>query len=291
MSCIAGYARRVLVIATTPVDELWRSWSPDPLALAGVAIAVALFTQGFVRLRRRNRALVPWSRVWLFAAGITTILIGIVSPLDTIAEEYLQSAHMLQHVLIADLGVALTLLAVRGPMTVFFLPRDLLVPLARNRPLRKALAWLVRPSVAIPLWLGVLIAWHIPTLYEGALRHPVVHRVEHLSFVVVGTLIWTLIIDPARHHRLSIGERIGVAAVVFWASQILSYVMVFSFEPFYGLYANQPVRLFGLSPLTDQKLAGVVMMVEQTLTIGVAAVLLIRASRRSGEPTGWELSP
>ena len=87
------------------------------------------------------------------------------------------------------------------------------------------------------------------------------------------------------------GERIGVAAVVFWASQILSYVMVFSFEPFYDFYADQPVRLFGLSPLTDQKLAGVVMMVEQTLTIGIAVVVLIRMSRARSERTGWELTP
>jgi putative membrane protein len=143
----------------------------------------------------------------------------------------------------------------------------------------------------IPLWLGVLVLWHVPYLYEGALRHPVVHRFEHLSFVLVGTLVWVLIIDPARHGRLTIGERIGVAAVVFWASQILSYVMVFSFEPFYDLYANQPVRLFGLSPLTDQKLAGVVMMIEQTLTIGIAVIVLVRMSRARSEETSWELSP
>lgn len=279
------------ILATTPADELWRAWSPDPLALVGVVVAIGLYTQGLVRLRRRNPALAPWSRMWLFAAGIMTILIGIVSPLDTIAEEYLQSAHMLQHVLIADLGVALTLLAIRGPMTVFFLPRDLLVPLARNRTLRRALGWLVRPGIAIPLWLGVLVAWHIPRLYEGALRHPTVHRLEHLSFVLVGVLVWTLIIDPARHQRFTIGERIGVAAVLFWASQILSYVMVFSFEPYYGIYADQPHRLLGLSALTDQKLAGVVMMVEQTITIGVAVVVLVRLSRRRGERLGWDPEP
>jgi putative membrane protein len=286
VSRTAGYARRVLPLAATPVDELWTAWSPDPLALAGMAIAVGLFTQGFVRLRRRNVALAPWSRAWLFAAGIAVVTVGIVSPLDTIAEEYLQSAHMLQHVLIADLGVALTLLAVRGPLAVFFLPRDLLVPLARTRWLRSALGFALRPAVAISAWLVVLIAWHVPRLYEGALTHPVVHRLEHLSFVIVGSLIWTLIIDPARHNRLSINERIGVAAMVFWSSQILSYVMVFSFKPFYDLYAEQPVRLFGLSPLTDQKLAGVVMMVEQTATIGVAILLLIRASRREALGSG-----
>ncbi len=280
MSCSAGYARPLAPLAVTPVHELWTAWSPDPLALAGMAIATGFFAQGFIRLRRRNPALAPWSRAWLFVAGIAVITLGIVSPLDTIAEEYLQSAHMLQHVLIADLGVALTLLAVRGPLAVFFLPRDLLVPLARTLWLRRALSVLLRPTVAISAWLVVLIAWHIPRLYEGALTHPVVHRFEHLSFVVVGALIWTLIIDPTRHRRLSISERIGVAAVVFWASQILSYVMVFSFEPFYDIYSEQPERLFGLSPLTDQKLAGVVMMVEQTATIGVAILLLGRAARR-----------
>lgn len=273
-------------LAATPVDELWSAWSPDPLALAGVAIAIGLFAQGFIRLRRRNPALAPWSRAWLFGAGLLVITLGIVSPLDTIAEEYLQSAHMLQHVLIADLGVALTLVAVRGPLTVFLLPRDLLVPLARTRWLRRTLRFVLRPAVTITLWLTVLVAWHVPALYEGALRHPTLHRLEHLSFVLVGTLVWTLIIDPARHGRLSINERLGVAATVFFASQILSYVMVFSFEPFYDVYAGAPERLFGLSALTDQQLAGVVMMVEQTLTIGVAIVLLIRMSRRKAHASG-----
>lgn len=281
----------MLPLASTPTDELWRAWSPDPLALAATVVALGFFAQGVVRLRRRNPALVPWSRVWLFLAGVAITLIGIISPLDTIAEEYLQSVHMLQHVLIADLGVALILLALRGPLVFFFLPRDLLVPLARNRPVRRTFAWLVRPGVVIPLWLAVLVAWHLPVLYEGALRHPPIHRLEHLSFVVVGTLVWVLIIDPARHERLTVGERIGVAAVVFWASQILSYVLVFSFEPFYDVYSDQPVRLFGLSPLTDQKLAGIVMMVEQTLTIGIAVVVLIRMSRARSERAGWELSP
>jgi cytochrome c oxidase assembly factor CtaG len=270
----------VPILAATPVDELWSAWTPDPLALAGMVIAIGFFTQGFIRVRRRNPAHAPWSRAWLFGTGILVIALGIVSPLDTIAEEYLQSAHMLQHVLIADLGVALALLAVRGPLTVFFLPRDLLVPLARTRWLRRALDVALRPAVAIGLWLTVLIAWHIPTLYEAALRHSGLHRLEHLSFVLVGTLVWTLIIDPARHGRLSVNERLGVAAMVFWTSQILSYVMVFSFEPFYDVYADAPEELFGLSPLTDQKLAGVVMMVEQTLTIGIAMLLLVRLARR-----------
>jgi len=268
-------------LAATPPDELWTAWSPDLLALSLAAVAVAFFLQGWRRLHRRRPELAPWTRIPLFLAGVALVLLGLVSPLDAIAEEYLQSAHMLQHVLIADLGIALTLVAVRGPLALFFLPRDLLAPLARVRVLRRALAFLLRPAVAISLWVATLVAWHVPALYEAALDSPAIHRLEHLSFVVVGLLVWTLIIDPAHHVRLTVNERIGVAVLLFWIGQVLSYVFVFGFEPYYDVYAEQPERLLGLSPLADQRLAGVVMMVEQALTLGVALVLLFRSARRA----------
>jgi putative membrane protein len=268
-------------LATTARDDLWMAWSFDPIALAAAAVAVAFFLQGWRRLRRRRPELAPWTRIPLFLAGVAVVLLGLLSPLDAIAEEYLQSAHMLQHVLIADLGIALALAAVRGPLSMFFLPRDLLAPLARAGGLRSALSFLLRPAVALPLWLAVLVAWHVPTLYETALTQPLVHRLEHLSFVIVGALVWTLLIDPAGHNRLSISGRIGLAVVLFWAGQMLAYVFVFGFEPYYDVYVDQPERLFGLSPLTDQRIAGAVMMAEQALTLGLALVLLVRTARRT----------
>ena len=84
--------------------------------------------------------------------------------------------------------------------------------------------------------------------------------------------------------RLTVNERLGLAVVLFWVGQVLAYPFVFGFEPYYDVYVDQPERLFGLSPLTDQKLAGVVMMVEQALTLAVALVLLVRAARRSRRP-------
>ena len=269
------------VLAATPRDELWTAWSPDVLALSLAVVAVAFFLQGWRRLHRRRPELAPWTRIPLFLAGVALVLLGLVSPLDAIAEEYLQSAHMLQHVLIADLGIALTLVAVRGPLALFFLPRDLLAPLARVRVLRRALAFLLRPAVAISLWVATLVAWHVPALYEAALESPAVHRLEHLSFVVVGLLVWTLIVDPAHHLRLTVTERIGVAVLLFWIGQVLSYVFIFGFEPYYDVYAEQPERLLGLSPLADQRLAGIVMMAEQALTLGVALVVLFRSARRA----------
>lgn len=276
-----GYREPVTALAATATDDLWTAWSLDPLVLVAAAVAVGFFAQGWRRLHRRRPELAPWSRWPLFLAGVAIVVGGIVSPLDAIAEEYLQSAHMLQHVLIADLGVALALVAVRGPLSLFFLPRDLVAPLARGATLRRSLSFLLRPRIAIVLWVGALVAWHVPALYDAALRHPLVHRAEHLSFVVVGALVWTLLVDPAGHRRLTLGARIGLAAVMLWIGQLLAYVFVFSFHPYYDVYAEQPERLLGLSPLADQKLAGVVMMVEQALTLGAALVLLLLAARRA----------
>ena len=275
----------------TAPDDLWTAWSFDPLVLAGAAAAVGFFLHGWRRLHRRRPAAAPWTRIPLFVGGVGVVVLGLVSPLDAIAEEYLQSAHMLQHVLVADLGIALALFAVRGPLSFFVLPRDLLAPLARRTWLRATLSFLLRPAVAVSLWLGVLIAWHVPALYEAALEQPLVHRLEHLSFVVVGLLVWTLIIDPSGHRRLSVNGRIGLVVLLFWAGQLLSYVFIFSFEPYYDVYADQPERLFGLSPLTDQKLAGVVMMVEQAVTLGLALVLLFRLARRTRDARGVTPEP
>lgn len=266
--------------AVLATEALWRAWSFQPLVLGGGLVAIAFFVHGWRRLRARRTELAPWTRIPLFVAGVLVTVLAIVSPIDRIGERYLQSVHMLQHLLIADLGVVLVLLAVRGPLTVFFLPRNLLAPLARVGALRTLLAFLLRPGVSYLVWVTVLVGWHVPPLYEAALHYRVAHDVEHLSFLLGGLLVWTQMIDPSRHGRLTLGERLGYTALVFWTSQVLAYVILFSFRPLFSTYADEPTRLLGLSPLTDQKLAGLVMMLEQTLTVGGCFLLLLRASRR-----------
>lgn len=266
--------------AVLATENLWRAWSFQPLVLGGGLVAIGFFLHGWRRLHRRRAQLAPWTRIPLFLAGVLVTVLAIVSPLDAVGEQYLQSVHMLQHVLIADLGIALTLLAVRGPLTVFFLPRNLLAPLARVTLLRRLLRFLFRPGISYAVWVVVLVGWHIPFFYEAALHHRFWHDLEHLSFVLGGILVWTQIIDPSRHRRLTLNERLGYTALVFWTGQILAYVILFDYEPLYSTYAGQAVRLLGLSPLTDQKISGLVMMIEQTATVGLAFVLLLLASRR-----------
>ena len=261
-------------------ESLWWAWSFQPVVIGGGLVAIAFFLHGWARLHRRRADLAPWTRIPLFVTGVVATVLAIVSPMDAIGESYLQSVHMLQHILIADLGIALTVVAIRGPLTVFFLPRDLLVPLARTAWLRRTLRFLLRPGISYAVWVAALVVWHVPRFYEAALHNRLWHDLMHLSFIVAGILIWTQIVDPSRHERLTLGERLGFTALVFWTGQVLAYVIVFDYEPLFPSYVEQPVRLLGLSPLTDQKLAGVAMMVEQILTVGLAFVLLLRANHR-----------
>lgn len=246
-----------------------------PVALA--AIAALLFGQAVVRLRRRGRAdLAGWDRVALFALGLAVILFALVGPLDRPADEKLLSAHMGQHVLIGDLGPALLVVAVRGPLLVFLLPAPVLAPLARSRAVRSALGALLRPPVAFGLWAANLAIWHVPWLYDLALRHQQLHDFEHACWTVCGTLVWTLLVDPGSHRRLSVGGRVALAAALFGAGQVLSDVLVFSFSPLYPFYHGA----YGISALTDQKLSGVVMMGEQFTTLVTCVAFLLRPRLR-----------
>jgi putative membrane protein len=203
-------------------------------------------------------------------------LFAVVGPLDRLADDKLLSAHMGQHVLIGDLGPALMVTAVRGPLLVFLLPAAVLAPLARSSRVRAVVGTLLRPRVAFSLWAANLAIWHIPYLYDLALEHEKLHDFEHLCWTLTGILVWTLLVDPGSHRRLSVGGRVALAAAMFAAGQILTDVLVFSFTSLYPAYHGA----YGISAVTDQQLAGIVMMVEQLLTLGTCVALLLRPRRR-----------
>jgi putative membrane protein len=266
---------------TVPQSELDSAWQAPPAVLVGAALALLLFGQAWVRLRRRGRRdLAGVDRVLLFGGAVALGTLALVSPLDAAGEEYLLSAHMLEHVIIGDAAVALAVVAVRGPLTFFFLPGAILRPLARIAPLRAFLRFLLKPAVAFGVWAAVLAGWHYPAAYDYALGHQAAHDLQHVTFVLAGLLVWIQLVDPARRGELRRAGRIGLAVALFACGQVLADVLVFSFEPLYSAYAAQDERLFGFSALFDQRFAGVVMMVEQALTLGTVVVLLLVASQR-----------
>jgi putative membrane protein len=264
-----------------PTSELGSAWEAPPAVLAGSTLAVALFLQAWIRLRRRGRKdLAGYDRLALFVVAVVLGTLALISPLDAIGEEYLLSAHMLEHVIIGDAAVALAIVALRGPLIFFLLPRFILSPLAGLRWLRGGLSFLLRPWVSFGVWAIVFAVWHYPPAYDSVLDNQTVHDLQHVTFVLAGVLVWTQLVDPARRSELRRSGRIALAVGVFACGQILSDVLIFSFDPLYPAYAAQDERLLGLSPLADQQLAGIVMMVEQTITLGTCVALLLLASHR-----------
>ena len=256
--------------------HLSAAWEAPPAVLLPAALAAVLFVQAFLRLRRRRPDHAPWTRALLFGAGLALLVLPLLSPLDAAGDDDLLSAHMLQHVLIGDAALALLVVAVRGPLLFFLLPPAVLRPLASFRPLRALLSALLRPLVSLGMWAAAILVWHVPRVYDYAAAHPLVHDLEHLSFVAGGLLAWTQLVDPARHGRLRRPQRIFFALAMLALAQPVVDFLLFGSGPAYGRYAHQPDRLFGLSPLTDQRLAGAVMMVEQLLTLGVCVGILLR---------------
>ena len=261
------------------MSQIASAWDPAPLVLAGALVALLRFAQAFVRLRRRGRHdLAGWDRAALFTCGLALVTLPLVSPLDAAGDDYLLSAHMLQHVLIGDAGPALLLVAVRGPLLSFMLPACIVRGVSRLGPLQRLLGALTRPWVSLTAWAAAIAAWHIPAVYDYALGHRTVHDLEHLSFVTVGLLAWTVLVDPTRRRRLSVGQRIAFAGALFLFGQLLADVLFFASGPLYPAYAAQPARLFGTSAISDQQFASLVMMGEQLVTLGAFAGVLLATS-------------
>jgi putative membrane protein len=250
-------------------------WPFEPFVIAGCALALALFFQGFFRLRRRGRAdHAGWGRAALFVAAVALTYLALASPLAVAAEKDLLSAHMLEHLLLGDLAIALAMLAVRGPLVFFLLPPPVLAPLARSPRLRAFLRWLTGPWVALAVWTASMWIWHIPRFYDYAAAHPVVHELEHLSFFLGGVLVWNVLIDPARTGRVTVPGRIALAFAVFMLGDfVMAAILNGAFT--YPLYADQPDRLLGIGPEADRRIAALLMLAEQALTLGVCVAVLV----------------
>jgi putative membrane protein len=131
----------------------------------------------------------------------------------------------------------------------------------------------------------VVAGWHVPAAYDFALAHETVHDLEHLSFVVVGALVWMQIADPARRGRLQRSQRLVYMLVLVGAGTVLANVLVAAPAPLYPAYAQPGPDALGLSPLRDQQLAGLVMLTEQIVAFSICAAFLLR-SREAAAQSG-----
>ena len=217
----------------------------------------------------------------LFAAGLACLTLPLVSPLDAAGEQYLVSAHMLQHMLIGDAAPALILLALRGPLLFFIVPAAVLRAV---RPRRTAAsgARLPAPARRRPVRVGDRLrrrgTFPSPTTSRSA-----TDRARGRARLVRARRLPRL--EPADRSRAPPPALARAAALfagaLFGLGQLLANVLLLSARPIYEAYAAEPERLFGWSALKDQQLAGIVMMGEQLVTLGMCALLLLLRSFRA----------
>jgi cytochrome c oxidase assembly factor CtaG len=250
-------------------------WSPEPAVLIGVAAMAALYGIAWRRARAGGSSHRPgYGRLALFAAGLATILAALVSPIDELGDQLLVM-HMVQHVLLLDLAPILIILG---------LNRVLLRPVTRRlHALERRAGYLAHPAFAVLAYAGFMWAWHIPAMYDAALRDPAVHALEHVCFAAAGTLYWWHLLSPIR-SRMRIG---GLGPVAYMVSTkllvgALGIALAFAPASFYPFYEHHP-HYWGLSPSTDQSMAGLVMALEQSIVMGIALVVVFVAMLRESE--------
>jgi len=233
-------------------------FSFDPVVIALLLGATVLYVRA-VRVLAARGYRVPVLQQVTWHAGVALTAIGLLSPIDGLGEDLLL-AHMGQHLLIADLAAPLLLLGIRSPVYAFLLPRPVLVPLARRTTLRRALRKLREPLVAVPLWIAILYGWHFKFAFEAAVHNDLVHALQHQSFVVGALLVWWSVIDPKRRRLPGDLWKVPYILGARLSGMFLGMAFIVVRVPLYSeLYAGS-AREHGLSAITDQQIAGGMML-------------------------------
>jgi cytochrome c oxidase assembly factor CtaG len=242
-----------------------------PLQLAPAAVGALAYWRRAKTLRDRGHPVPAW-RQWCWYGGVALSVATLVG-LGRISDQ-LFLAHMVEHLLIADIGALLLVLGLTGPL----LQPILAVP---------ALAWLrvfTYPVVALGVWAVDFYVWHLPALYQGAVQNDYVHALEHMMFVACGMAMWMALLGPLpKPGWFGNGARLGYIIAVRLIETVLANVLLWSTTEFYPRYVSGE-RLWRVRPLADQSIAGAIMMVEGSLvTICLFGWLFWRAARESDE--------
>ena len=235
------------------------TWPVDPTVYAGLLALLfgyALLARSAADVRRRHTV--------YFVAGLLVLWLALETPLDTISDLYLDSAHMLQHVLLAFIAPPLLLLG---------LSRDMAGRLVRVPGVRAT----TEPVPAQVIAAVIMIGWHVPALYEATLYNEWIHVLEHVMFVASGLLLFWPLLDATSAHarwRMSDGAKLVYILLATLPQDGVALVLIFSRVPFYAFYADAPRLIAGYTALIDQTIAGAVLMIFGKVTLGVAAAVI-----------------
>jgi cytochrome c oxidase assembly factor CtaG len=242
------------------------------IALGVSALAYIGYRRRADTLRRQGRPVPEW-REWCFIAGLLVLLASLSPPVDSWGDK-LFFAHMAQHLVIGDFAALLLVLGMNGPM---------MQPILHIKVIDR-LRFLANPIPAISVWAINFYVWHLPFMYEAAYKNDLIHAVQHLSFLIFGAVMWMPLFGPLPKPAWfnNVGK-LGYIIAVRLLGTLLGNIFMWSGTVFYTFYAAGEAHEH-IAPLTDQSIAGVVMMIEESiLTICLFAWVFLQAAAQGEE--------
>lgn len=256
------------------VARILTAWDID----ASVAIGCAALLAGYVVAHRSDL-----SRAGFFVAGVAVMFVALASPLDKLADSYLFSAHMLQHMLFVLVVPPLLVLGLTERFARAAVGVRILGAIERGLR-RPVVAWLV---AMVALW-----AWHAPALYNAALASEDIHIAEHLCFMVTAAIFWWPILSPLAGSRMPAPEALLYLVAGMLATGLLGILLTFARPGLYPTYLDPHDSLgilpllrdsWGITPATDQELGGLLMWVPGGLVFLAASLFVLARWYRGSE--------
>jgi cytochrome c oxidase assembly factor CtaG len=277
---------------STEVRAFLLSWSFEPGVIFGLLLAAGLYARGWRRLRRRGRGgrfLQPW-RAWCFGGGLAAVAIALLSPTATFSSLFM-FMHMIQHLLLVMIAAPLIWLGAPLLPTLWAFPRTARRRLGRllhhRHPVHRFFHFLTRPSVALPILVLVMLFWHWPPMYDAAQGRTLIHDLEHASFFIAALLFyWPVIYPTGGRRRLGYGAAILYLFPAKITGFVIGAALSMAQRPFYQTYIEAP-RLWGISALGDQQLAGLIMWVVGGLLYIVPLLILVVKMIQEDEGDVW----
>jgi len=253
----------------------WTAWNADPTVVAGVAALGGLYVAALRRGRAQGRP-VKGVQVVSFFAGLAVLLGSLTGPLHDLSDYYLFSAHMVQHLL---------LVFAMPPLLLYGTPGWMLSPLLRHPRVLSLGRRLTRPSGAFASFNLVLVAWHLPPLYNLAMDNHGVHIVQHLMIMVASVILWWPVVSPSPElPRAPYPVQMLYLFVVGLPMVVVSIFITMAGSVLYPYYAAAPRVWEALTPHTDQHLGGLIMWIPGGLVFLIAiSVVFFRWQAAGGQ--------
>lgn len=254
--------------------DVWTAWDGDPVLLLTLTLLAVMYWRGY---RQRPRSSAAVRRARRFTAGCAVVVLALASPIEALSGA-LASAHMVQHLLLTLAAAPLLALAAPAGVLLAGTPRGVRPGFAvLHRGVQRTAGALGPGPRILLVWVAHALAlwvWHAAVLYDAALQEPVVHSVEHATFLVTAVLFWRLVLLVPGTRGISPGLAVLLVFTMALQSALLAVLLTFATSPWYAAYAGTTAG-WGLSSLGDQQLAGAIMWVPASFVYLAAALTML----------------